>query len=84
MWAHPRPVQRLALLRTGGSSAAPVGCGAGSGLRGWRGAAQPKGLQAPSALTQLLIAVYTSGYNLEIALPESIKGLASNLGASPG
>lgn len=39
-------------------------------------------LQAPSALMHLLILTYASGCNLEIALPESIQDLASNIGTS--
>lgn len=39
------------------------------------------GMQAPS-LMHLLIAVYTSGCNLEITLPESIKDLTGNIGIS--
>ena len=58
------------------------GTARGGGCGGEPGAAQPKGSRAPSALMRLLIAVYASGYNLAIALPESIKGLASNGGAS--
>lgn len=80
--AHLELRQCPGLLLAGDSSAALAGHGAGYGLWGWRGAAQAKGLQAASALMHLLIVVYTSGYNLAITLPESIKDFASNIGAS--
>lgn len=58
---------------------------AGAGSRVWAvgmaWSSTTQGVQAPS-LMHLSIAVYTSGCNLEITLPESIKDLTGNTGIS--
>lgn len=69
--AHPQVLQHPALLLPG-QGAWNVGMA-------WSSPAQ--GRQAPS-LMHLSIAVYTSGCNLEITLPESIKDLTGNTGIS--
>lgn len=85
-WDAPRDTSAAAAVPSPtvhrGSLHSLGGTRSGAQAVGMVWSSRAEGSQAPAALMHLLIVVYTSGYNSEIVLSESIRDLTRHRGTS--